>query len=333
MNLYKKILRSPYKFVVKIAKKITDFNYVFQKNKELEEKLASGQSQDDEYEKYKSDYEWGYPKGHFYSSVHCKEDLAIFDQVAERERNTFKETLPNFSDAKMIREFNRIKKYFKEFKYPQKDDGKSRFYVKNVSLSLMDELVLFAMIREKKPKKIIEIGSGFSSGLMMEINEKFFKNKIDITFIEPYTYLLKSRMKEGDEKRYKIIEKGVQFVPLEIFQKLESGDMLFIDSTHVSKFNSDVNYEIFHILPKLKPGVIIHFHDILDGFEYPINWLNEGWAWNEQYLLRAFLMNNNEYQILLMTNYLTNRYQHLLEKSYDKNILYGGQLWLQKNKL
>jgi len=196
---------------------------------------------------------------------------------------------------------------------------------------MMDGLAIFSMIRKYRPKRIIEIGSGFSSGLMMEINERFFNNKINITFIEPYPHLLYQRMHKVDKSRYKVIPNRVQHVPLEIFKQLKKGDILFIDSTHVSKFNSDVNYEIFDILPELDKGVIVHFHDILDGFEYPLYWLEIGWAWNEAYMLRAYLMNNNEYEILLMTNYLTNHYPELLKKSYPKeDVLNGGSLWIKK---
>jgi hypothetical protein len=187
------------------------------------------------------------------------------------------------------------------------------------------------MIRKNKPKRIIEIGSGFSSGLMMEVNEKYFDNKIDITFIEPYPELLYQRMRKGDKSRYKVIPNCVQDVPLDIFKQLKKDDILFIDSTHVSKFNSDVNYEIFNILPELDNGVIIHFHDIFDGFEYPLNWLRDGWAWNEDYILRAFLTNNNGYEVLLMSDYLASHYSELLRKSVpNKDDLFGGSLWIRK---
>src|SRR5665647_644615 len=107
--------------------------------------------------------------------------------------------------------------------------------------------------------------------------------EIDLTFIEPYPELLYERMHKEDKSRYNIIQKGVQKVPLDIFKTLKKNDILFIDSTHVSKFNSDVNYEIFNILPIISKGVIIHIHDIHDGFEYPLDWLKLGWAWNEAY--------------------------------------------------
>lgn len=303
------------KRVLKYEEQVEELNRLRQENNDL--KKMSGFS--------------GWPAGHFYSPIHSLEDLECFEEVVKRSQGKFTKSIPGFSDKKMVEEFNKIKKYFSEFDYPKDYDGKGRFYTKNTAISMMDALTLFSMIKLKKPKRIIEIGSGFSSALMMDVNERFFENKIEMTFIEPFPEVLNQRMSEEDKKRYKIIAKGVQFVPVEIFKTLEKDDILFIDSTHVSKFNSDVNYELFDILPELNSGVIIHFHDILDGFEYPIYWLNQGWAWNEAYLLRAYLMGNENYDVLLMTNYLTNRHPELLKESYPKeNILNGGDLWLKK---
>ena len=86
-----------------------------------------------------------------------------------------------------------------------------------------------------------------------------------------------------------MIEKPVQDVPLELFRGLEANDILFIDSSHVSKIGSDVNFLFFEVLPILKPGVFVQIHDIFWPFEYPKAWYDLGWAWNEVYLVRAML--------------------------------------------
>ncbi len=319
----KKLFYKPYRLTVKVAKKITNFDYVITENHYL--KLQN--------EKLEKDYNFGWPKGHFYSPVHSTDDLKDYEKVLNRSKGKFANTIPGFSKENILKEFNMLKKYFKDFDFPEEEDGASRFYHKNISLPIMDSLLIFSMIRDKKPKRIVEIGSGFSSGLMMEVNEKYFNSKIKITFIEPYPAILNQRMKKGDKSKYKVIPTGVQDVPLDVFKQLEKDDILFIDSTHVSKFNSDVNYEIFDILPELKKGVIIHFHDIIEGFEYPKVWLDKGWAWNEAYLLRAYLTNNYDYNVLLMTNFITNHFPELVKKSFpnhDDEILNGGSLWLVK---
>lgn len=308
------------KAVLKIAKRIVNYE---DQLRELEVLRAE----------YNKEKEFGWPSGHFYSPNHNLEDLKPYEDIVKRSQDIFAKSIPGFSDKRMLKEFNKLKIYFSEFDYPVEDDGDCRFYINNSSYPIGDALVLFAMIRSNKPKRIIEIGSGFTSALMMDVNERFFNNRIDITFIEPYSELLQQRMRESDKKRYKVIKGGVQFVPVDIFRTLERGDILFIDSTHVSKFNSDVNYELFNILPIINSGVIIHFHDVFDGFEYPLSWLKKGWAWNEDYMLRAYLMDNDKYEVLIMNDYLSKRYSKLLKDSYPEGeSLYGGSLWLKKLK-
>jgi len=165
---------------------------------------------------------------------------------------------------------------------------------------------------------------------MLDTNEHFFKNSIKLTFIEPYIDRLKSLLKENDYETTTIIEKDVQGVNVEVFEKLNAGDILFIDSTHVVKTGSDVNYIFFEILPKLKSGVLIHFHDIFYPFEYPKDWVFKGRNWNEDYFLRAFLMYNNEFEIKLFSDYLHKHHKHIFDNMSlcFKNA--GGNLWLIK---
>ena len=118
-----------------------------------------------------------------------------------------------------------------------------------------------------------------------------------------------------------------------MFAQLQENDILFIDSTHVSKLNSDVNRIIFNILPALKKGVLIHFHDIFWPFEYPKTWVKEGRAWNEAYLLRAFLEYNTDFEILFFSHYthLFNREWIAANMPLFLNNL-GGNIWLRKTK-
>lgn len=97
---------------------------------------------------------------------------------------------------------------------------------------------------------------------------------------------------------------------------------MFVDSTHVSKTGSDVNYLFFEIIPRLNPGVIIHLHDIFYPFEYPHKWLKQGMVWNELFLLRSFLQYNDNYEILY--------FQNMIEKLYKTKL---ESVWPQKNKL
>ena len=125
---------------------------------------------------------------------------------------------------------------------------------------------------------------------MMDVNELFFDNRISLNFVEPYPERLYSLMSERDKQVSTVLEKPVQEIGPDFFGQLEKNDILFIDSSHVAKCGSDVNYLFFEILPALKSGVLVHFHDVFYPFEYPRDWMFSGWNWNEDYLLKAFLM-------------------------------------------
>ena len=105
-----------------------------------------------------------------------------------------------------------------------------------------------------------------------------------------------------------LIQKDVRTLDFAIFKQLKDSDILFIDSSHVSKFNSDLNYILFKILPQLNSGVLIHFHDIFDYFEYPMEWIKEGIYFNEAYLLRSFLMYNNDFEIAFFSDFMEKRH-------------------------
>jgi predicted O-methyltransferase YrrM len=190
--------------------------------------------------------------------------------------------------------------------------------------------MLYSIIRHCKPKRIIEIGSGFSSAVMLDTNELFFDNQIELTFIDPYPKRLHSLMTLIDKSKIKVINSDVQLISLDVFKKLQSGDILFVDSTHVTKTGSDVNYILFEILPILNSGVIIHFHDVFYPFEYPKEWVFKGFNWNEDYILKAFLMYNNDFEIKLFSDYLHNHHKDIF---VDMPLTYknhGGSLWIEK---
>jgi hypothetical protein len=187
------------------------------------------------------------------------------------------------------------------------------------------------MLRHLAPKRLIEVGSGFSSCVTLDVNELFFDHRIACTFIEPYPALLKSLLVPGDLDRCTLIEDRLQDVPVEVFASLGAGDVLFIDSTHVSKVGSDVNRIFFEILPALRPGVYVHFHDIFDPFEDPQDWVYSGRAWTEQYLLRAFLQYNRAFDIVAFNTFLAHFHGDYLRAHMPlclNNI--GGSIWLRR---
>lgn len=187
------------------------------------------------------------------------------------------------------------------------------------------------MIRYLNPKTFIEIGSGFSSCLTLDVDELFLDNSMNVTFIDPYPNLLLSLIKEHDKDKARIIHQRLQDVGLEVFEPLSANDILFIDSTHISKINSDVNRIFFEILLALSSGVYIHFHDVFYPFEYPREWIYEGRAWNEIYMLRAFLQYNREFCVVFMNTFMEHFYESFFINKMPlcmKNA--GGSLWIRK---
>jgi hypothetical protein len=226
---------------------------------------------------------------------------------------------------------NEFEGYYKELPFTDEKTGGLRYYFLNGAYSYSDAIFLYCMLRHLKPQKIIEVGSGFSSCVTLDTNDLFLENSMNCTFIEPYPALLKSLLKGNDSSNIKIHESRLQDVSLDVFMNLRENDILFIDSTHVSKFKSDVNYVIHTILPSLAKGVYIHFHDVFYPFEYPKEWLMDGRAWNEQYILRAFLEYNRSFKIVLFNTYLESVFREKLINRFP--LIYketGGSIWIKK---
>ncbi len=123
----------------------------------------------------------------------------------------------------------------------------------------------------------------------------------------------------------------LQDVDLSLFDTLDSGDVLFIDSSHVSKIGSDVNREILDILPRLKPGVWIHVHDIFYPFEYPRQSVYAGRFWNEAYLLQAFLACNDHFKIRMWSSYLNAAHRESVASVFPEIAgISGGSIWIER---
>ena len=232
--------------------------------------------------------------GHFYSPFPSEDDIENAIKAKRLFRFEAKEE-PYASDLEL-----NLKKVLLEGArlLPNLLTAPDSLYPKDSKqFTLADAVVLFCVILENRPQKIIEIGSGHSSAFMVDIRN-FLNLDLEITCIEPYPTRLKETLRNRiDEIELK--EMFVQDLEKEFWDNLDENCMIFIDSSHVSKAGSDVNHLFFNVLPNLKKGSLIHVHDIFSGFEYPEKWLRGGRAWNEAYLLRAFLMFNNTFEIFL----------------------------------
>lgn len=190
---------------------------------------------------------------------------------------------------------NKYLKYSAELKDVPAAPSDDSFFWDNVMYPPLDAMVYYGIIRQHKPRQIIEIGSGFSSEIAIRALDK---NKHgQLVCIEPYpTARLDSKIKTPN----KLLKKPAEKIPTSMFSKLRAGDILFIDGSHTVKTGSDVNYLVFNVLPLLKKGVLVHIHDIFLPYEYPKVWVKEsGMLWNEQYLILAFLMFNKDFSVVV----------------------------------
>jgi hypothetical protein len=214
--------------------------------------------------------------------------------------------------------------------FPRAKSAAFRYFIDNGMYEYGDAAVYYAILRETTPSRIVEIGSGFSSALLLDTLELDQRHDVDVTFIEPYPDTLNSLLRHEDRERVRILSMPVQDVPLWEFERLRAGDILFIDSSHVLKTGSDVAFEIFDILPSVNAGVRVHFHDIFYPFEYVKKWVfTDNRSWNEIYALRAFLMYNTRYRVEFFSTYFVHMLPELVLKTLPGMLeAPGGNIWL-----
>lgn len=269
------------------------------------------------------------PAGHFYSPV---TDAAEIERDAARiwpERSTVELPGIDLRLDEQVRTLRELARFHDELPpYGPAPLPGYRFRTENNMYGLADAAQLHGFIRLRRPRRVIEVGSGFSSAAMLDTVEHFLDVRPQLTFVEPYPQRLYSVLTEEDRRSCDIIVRRVQDVPLAPFLQLESGDILVIDSSHVSKTGSDVNHLYFEVLPRLAAGVLVHVHDLGFPFEYPRPWVEQGRSWNEAYLLRAFLSFNRDFEIVLWNGCLRTHRPEAFDGS--PNLLGGSQIWFQR---
>jgi predicted O-methyltransferase YrrM len=221
--------------------------------------------------------------------------------------------------------------YMADFDYPRSPEqasatnGRQAYFLDNDQYSNFDAAALFVLMREFKPRQVIEIGSGFSSLLMADVSRRFLDGGCSIRCVEPYPRDFLRDPASG----LQLIDKRVQDVPLEELISLQAGDWLFIDSSHVTKTGSDVNFLFFEVIPRLSPGVVVHVHDIFLPDDYPRSWvMDENRSWNEQYLVQAYLTFNSRARVVFGTAYARRAYPEETVRALGGKVdLYGGSLW------
>lgn len=227
-----------------------------------------------------------------------------------------------------------VGRYVHELKdIPEESSDERVFAWRNPFWNNADALVQYGLIRSRKPRRVIETGCGWSSLLLCKAltrnAEETGQPPADVTQIEPYPRRNLLSVLPG---HWKLHDVPLQRAPLEVFETLGAGDVLFYDGSHCSKAASDVNWFFFEVLPRVRPGVLIHIHDIFFPMDYPEDWvLNRVQTWNEQYVLQAFLMNNPRYRVEICNRYVFVRKRELAERAYQGvQPTLGCSIWLVK---
>ena len=270
------------------------------------------------------------PRGHFHSPLPDIAQASAFALKAASRQ--LREGIPGIDlhDEGQRSLLAQMKPLVAAFDWPERASGGRRFYTEQNWLSIPDAFVLYAVLRLIKPRGVIEIGSGFSSALMLDVAERH-DPRIKLTFIDPHPERLLSLLRPTDQEKVTIHAQQAQDVPVATFKPLAANDILYVDSSHVSRAGSDLNHILFNVLPALAPGVVVHFHDVFWPFEYPADWIKMGIAWNEAYVLRAFLMFNDSFEILFWAPYAAVLPDRAHGDEFASLELHKGQsLWIRR---
>jgi hypothetical protein len=279
---------------------------------------------------YTDDIRKAFVDGHFYSPVPSLPELRQYESQIWPASPEIAGI--NFNDEEHRRWLtDAMPRHLPEFDYPDSppSDGTSHsYYTTNPAFAWLDSRMLFSVLRELRPRRLIEVGSGYSSLLAADVNTRFLNGALELTCIEPYPM---DFLVDGVTGISRLIQQKVQDVPLETFDALESGDILFIDSSHVAKTGSDVNYLYLQVLPRLKAGVVVHIHDIFFPHDYPKHWVMElGYNWNEQYVVQAMLMFSSGFEVMFCCSYAMARFPELVGQAVGGPPFGGGSLWIRR---
>lgn len=271
----------------------------------------------------------GWWPGHFYSPIPSP------DEVRRRADRIFAKPteLPGLAldVPQQLELLTSLRPYIVDGPFRDPPRPGLRYRLENPNFELAEAAILSAMLRHLRPQRIVEIGSGYSSAVILDTNDLALDGAANCTFIDPFPGLLMSLLRPGDAESVDILPLPVQDVDVGRFSSLEPGDVLIVDSSHVVKVGSDVNHIVFELLPALAAGVHVHFHDVRYPFEYPYEWVEEGRAWNEAYLLRAFLQFNRAFRVVLYPSYLALHHTEAIAgrmPAFMRNP--GSSLWIAR---
>jgi hypothetical protein len=262
---------------------------------------------------------------YFYQPIPDSRQLT--NEMWEQESELPGVDMNDATQSKFLTEtFPQYKTEYSQFPHAP-SDSPHEFYFENPMFSGTDALVLYGMLRHFKPRRVLEVGSGFSSRITAKA--LLANGSGELTCIEPYP---EDVLRQGFPGLKQLIEKGVQEVEPDVFQELEANDVLFIDSSHVVRVGGDVDFLFLEVLPRLKPGVIIHVHDIYLPLPGRRDWvMEERRFWNEQQLLQAFLIGNCDFEVMFANAYANRKFPDQMKAAFPSSPWWGGgSFWMRR---
>jgi hypothetical protein len=264
----------------------------------------------------------------FYSPIPRLDQLAAdaFDRESE---------LPGVAwdiDAQLVFMRDRLSKHMREFcPGATAPEGLPVYVTENPSYPPLDAKVHYGMVRALRPRRVVELGSGYSTLVTAEAGRRNGAEgrPVELSVYDPFPGLVREDL-AGLHALHRV---PAQEIPLGVFQQLEGGDLLFVDTTHTVKLGSEVNYILLEVLPRLNAGVVVHIHDVFLPFEYPRQWMQDfGLYWNEQYLLQAFLAENDSWDVLAAVHALARLRRKALEGFLPADVVKrdGGGFWMRR---
>lgn len=275
-------------------------------------------------------------KRHYYSPIPNTQVLKGKKYLLEKENDLLGIDMNDEMQIDLLE--NIFPKFRNEVNFPLKKTSiPYEYYINNGNFGLISAAILHCMIRSYTPNTIVEIGSGNSTyvSARASLMNQATGCATKLISIEPYPNQV---LKKGFPGLSSLIPKNVEEVDRDFFSQLEDKDILFIDSSHVIRIGGDVNYLYLDVLPRLKKGVIVHIHDIFFPKQYPEDWvIRDRNFWTEQYLLQAFLIYNNKFEVLWCGSYAYLKHLERLKSifpppnglGYHKNY-FSSSFWMRK---
>jgi SAM-dependent methyltransferase/predicted O-methyltransferase YrrM len=274
-----------------------------------------------------------FPAGHYYSAMYDGREL-----VREPTRSRIWPVIPHDQPAiawnaegqqAFLRDVLGGQERLVLRPHGHAEDGE--YFAGNGQFPPLDAWILEGVLRHLKPAAMIEIGSGFSSLIAAQVNRDHLDGRMRLTCIEPYP---RGFLLDGVDGITELVTEKVEHVDLARFDALRAGDVVFIDSSHVVRTGGDVVWLFGRVLPRLRSGVHVHIHDVFLPGDYPEQWVREGWGWNEQYLVEAFLQFNSGYEIVLGAQWALHNATEVIDVAFPHLASYahesGGSLWIRR---